>query len=254
MNKKHYAVLTGCIVVTSTLLSGCQLLTGYQKIEQGSTAPTWAGAVQPLAGEVNITCAGTYHCEITQIDRTLVIDPDTHQPIDNDMLAQVSQTAVMDNAKAKHTAANYVQMDTTPLQSTNAIKNAIKVVPLSKSGMAGLSNYYVRMMPAKREVHVDFYPENNLGYVERFALIHEFTQSGVYQLQAYRKKSVQANDSLLEAASPAPLCIDLLQNKRLERRFCKQMHTEHQGEFVEVNVMNKKSASRISETKIKTTT
>ena len=249
MNKKRYVVLTGCIVAASTLLSGCQLLTGYQKIEQGSTAPQWAGVVQPLAGEVNIACTGTYHCEIMQIDQTLVIDPDTHQPINSNMLAQVSQTAVMDNAKAQHTAANYAQMDKTPLQSPNAIK----VVPLSASGMAGLSNYYVRMMPAKREVHVNFYPENNMGYVERFAMIHEFSQPGVYQLRAYRKKSAEANGSLLEAASPSPLCIDLLQNDRLERRFCKQRHTEHQGEFVETKVMSKSSVTRNSDTNTKTT-
>ena len=63
--------------------------------------------------------------------------------------------------------------------------------------------------PAKREVHVNFYPENNVGYVERFAMIHDFVDAGTYQLRAYQKKSSDNSGSLLETASPEPLCIEL---------------------------------------------
>lgn len=78
-------------------------------------------------------------------------------------------------------------MDMAPL--TN--KYAIKVVPLSASAMPGLTNYYARVMPAKREVHVNFYPENNEGYVERFAMIHDFVDTGIYKLRAYQKNLIQ---------------------------------------------------------------
>lgn len=235
MNKKRYVVLTSWVFAASTMLSGCQLLTGYQQIDQTKSATMWAGEVQPRAGEVNITCAGTYHCEIVQIDQTLVIDPESHQPVSAAMLADMSGTNGVNNAKFNKPAAGQAKISMTPLLN----QNTVKVVPLSASGMAGLTNYYVRVKPAKREVHVDFYPEDNVGYVERFAIIHEFTEPGTYQLRAYRNKSAQVNGSLLDAASPSPLCIELLQDTSIKRRFCKQLHTEHQGEFVESNVNGK---------------
>jgi len=73
MNKKRFAVFTSTVLATSLLLSGCQLLTGYQKIDEAENATAWSGQVIPMNGEVNIACAGTYHCEITKIDRTSVI-------------------------------------------------------------------------------------------------------------------------------------------------------------------------------------
>lgn len=234
MNKKRYAVFTSTVVAVS-LLSGCQLLTGYQQIDDAKNATAWAGDIQPIAGEVNIACAGTYHCEITQIDQTLVIGPDSHQPVSSAMLAQMSSTQGISHAqRTPATKRDNVKTDMTPLLN----HNSVKVVPLSASGMKGLTNYYVRLKPAKREVHVSFYPEDNLGYMERFAMIHEFTQPGIYQLRAYRTKAAQESGSLLDTASPEPLCIDLLKENSVLRRFCKQLDAEHQGEFVE-NSMGK---------------
>ncbi|MGP4848664.1 hypothetical protein ACTXGQ_31515, partial [Marinobacter sp. 1Y8] len=42
--------------------------------------------------------------------------------------------------------------------------------------------------------------------------------------------------SLLDTASPEPLCIELLQGTKVQRRFCKQLDAEHQGEFVETGM------------------
>jgi hypothetical protein len=136
-------------------------------------------------------------------------------------------------------------MDMTPLIHNNAIK----IVPLSASAMPNLINYYARVKPAKREVHVNFYPENNLGYVERFAMIHDFAGPGTYQLRAYQKKSGQSSGSLLDTASPEPLCVELYQGNTVQRRFCKQIGTEHQGEFVEASIV--KAASVPSKVKVK---
>lgn len=220
MNKERCAILASTIAAISLLLPGCQSLMDYNQIDVAKNAETWAGEVNPIADEVNITCVGTYHCEITQIDQTLVISPD-HMPADPAMLSFVSSTT------------NDIQGEMiAPLSN----QESVKVVPLSASGMPELINYYARVKPAKREVHVNFYPENNVGYVERFAIIHEFTEPGIYQLQAYRKKPTQDLVSLLETASPNPLCIDLLQGSDIKRRFCKQMSTVTQGEFVEVNL------------------
>ena len=234
MNKHRYALSTSAIVVASLLLSGCQLLTGYQKIDEAENAAAMVGKIQPIAGEVNIACAGTYHCEIMQIDKTLIIAPDKHEPIHAQMVATLPR-----DKSIKYPSKAQLNMDMTPL----ANKNAIKIVPLAASGMAGLTNYYARVLPAKREVHVNFYPENNMGYVERFAMIHDFVEAGTYQLRAYQKKSSQNSGSLLETASPAPLCIELLQDNTVQRRFCKQMDAERQGEFVETGMIKAVSSA-----------
>ena len=233
MNKKRIVVFTSAAVATSLLLSGCQLLTGYQQIDKAENAERWAGKIEPIAGEVNIACAGTYHCEIMQIDQTLVIAPDTHKPVDPAMLSieQVDYDNIV-NSKSSNIIA--------PLKS----QKSVKIVPLSASGMPGMTNYYARVKPAKREVHINFYPENNIGYVERFAMIHEFVQPDTYLLRAYRKKSNQDTGSLLDTASPNPLCIDLIQGDSIKRQFCKQMNTESQGEFVENSVINQTTKSK----------
>lgn len=235
MNKKRFTVLTSTIVATSLLLSGCQLLTGYQQIEEAENATAWAGQIIPMTGEVNIACAGTYHCEITEIDKTAVITTDTHKPADLAMLVSMSNADGIPYAKLSKREQAQMQVDTIPLVDNKSVK----IVPLSVSGMPGLINYYARVKPIKREVHVNFYPENNVDYIERFALIDEFKEPGTYLLRAYRRKSPKDNGSLLNAASPEPLCIDLLKDSLLQRRFCKQVDTERQGEFVETSMMNK---------------
>ena len=228
MNKKRYVLWTSTMVAASLWLSGCQLMNGYQKIDEAENAKVWAGKIQPIAGEVNIACIGTYHCEIARIDKVPVIGTDTHEPINAAMV--VAMTADSSNNRSKV----IMKMDMTPI----AHKNEIKIVPLSASGMPGLINYYARVKPAKREVQVNFYPENNLGYVERFAMIHDFVEADTYQLRAYQKKSSDSSGSLLDTASPEPLCVDLYQGNSVQRRFCKELGAEHQGEFVETRLTN----------------
>jgi len=242
MNKKRFAVFTSTIVATSLLLSGCQLLTGYQKIDEAENATAWAGQVIPINDEVNIACAGTYHCEITKIDKTSVISTDTHKPVDLTMLVSMSNADGIPYAKLSKREQAQMQVDTLPLVDNKSVK----IVPLSASGMPGLINYYARVKPIKREVHINFYPENNVDYVERFALIDEFKASGTYLLRAYRRKSPQNNGSLLDTASPEPLCIDLLKDNLLQRRFCKQLDTDNQGEFVEISMMMQESTQKLA--------
>lgn len=242
MNKKRCALFTSVALATSLLLSGCQLMTGYNQIDKAEGAEAWTGKLNPIAGEVNISCIGTYHCEITHIDQALVIAPDTHKPVDSAMLSYISVT--------DDKAGNSIQDEAfSPLLN----QKSVKVVPLSASGMPGLINYYVRVKPAKREVHVNFYPENNVGYIEHFAMIHEFLEAGNYKLRAYRKQSTQTQDgvSLLETASPNPLCVELTQDNIVKRRFCKQTDAESQGEFVESTITDKiiKSEAKASNTK-----
>ena len=220
MNKKRSALFITTISAIS-LLSGCQVLTGYQQIERADSPDALVGKIHSVAGEVNIVCVGTYHCEITQIDQTLLIAPNTHMPVNTSIVAKLNTA----------TAPEVMP----PLVN----QKSVKLVPLSASGMKGLTNYYARVKPAKREVHISFYPENNLDYVERFALIHDFMQPGTYQIRGYRKNLPQATGSLLDSASPEPLCVELLKENTVVRRFCKQLDTKRQGEFVETKIVNK---------------
>lgn len=213
MNKTRFAVWTGTALAASLLLSGCQLLTGYQQIDSAENAKAWTGKIKPVAGEVNIACVGTYHCEIARIDQTRIISSETHEPINPTMLVKTQEANGKSRAGNKQVSAP-IAMDMTPLSH----KNAIKIVPLTASAMPGLTNYYARVTPAKREVQINFYPENNLGYVERFAMIHDFMEEGTYQLRAYQKKSGANSGSLLETASPEPLCVDLYQGNSVKRQ------------------------------------
>lgn len=237
MNKASYISFPAMAIATSLLLVGCQSLTGYKKIDNVETAEnvrSWSGQIIPIDGEVNISCAGTYHCEIVQIDKTLVISTKTHQPVDSKIVVPMANANGISYAELNDSEQAQMQMAMTPL----ANNKSVKIVPLAASGMQDLTNYYARLKPAKREIQVNFYPENNLGYTERFAMIHEFLEPGNYVLQAYRNKVMQDDGSLLDNASPAPLCIDLLKDSRVQRRFCKQLNTETQGEFVETNMTN----------------
>ena len=215
MNKIRFVTYTSATLTMSLLLSSCQLFSGYQQIEKADSADKWSGKIYPVANETNIACLGTYHCEITRIDKIAVISAESHQPINSSMVMK------MPNKYDK------------PL----ADDKEVRLVPLASSGIAGLTTYYARVKPIKREVQVNFYPENNLGYVERFTIIHEFV-AGTYQLRAYRMRPQQENSSLLANASPNPLCVDLIQDGSIERRFCKQADTERQGEFVETGVFD----------------
>lgn len=214
MNKKRYALFTSTLIAASLALSGCQLLTGYQQIDRAENADKWMGKLIPVAGEVNLACFGTYHCEVTHIDRTPIISPETHEPVDMSMLTTTPSAD-----------------EVTSLLDTKSVK----IVPLAPSSIKGLTNYYARVKPIKREVHVNFYPENNLGYVERFAIIHEFVDA-TYQIRAYQDKSNQEAGSLLDKASPKPLCVELVEDGTVVRHFCKQADAQQQGEFIEVAV------------------
>ncbi len=233
MNKKHYALWTSTTFAASLLLSGCQALTGYQQIDEANTATASTNKIQPIDGEVNIACVGTYHCEIVQIDRTLIISPDSHEPVNPRMLAASPNYGNIKGGTVKNTITAPTSTSMTPLVG----KEDIKIAPLYTSAMPDLTNYYARVKPAKHEVHINFYPENNRNYVERFAMIHDFVEAGTYQLRAYQKKSATNSGSLLETASPEPLCVDLLQGSQVKRRFCKQLGSEHQGEFVETGMI-----------------
>lgn len=235
MCQKNYKAFKKTVIIASLLsLSGCQSLSNYKQIENAQSAKMWSEEVTPIANEVNIACAGTYHCEITKIDKTAIISEDTHKPVNPAMLVPMANTYGKPYDKLSKKQQAQIQAQTILLTDNNSVK----LIALSASGMPGLIDYYASVKPIKREIHVNYYPENNMDYVERFALIDEFKEQGVYLLKAYRQKPTEDNGSLLDNASATPLCIDLLKDKRLQRRFCKALDSANQGEFVEMAVKN----------------
>lgn len=205
---------TGLAIATAAMLSalvGCQGITGYQTLDTPVKPDLTPDKIQTFPGEVTVACEGTYHCEIVQMDKKLLINSDTHSPAKGAIVTQPGQLK----------------------QNKDGIKIP-KLVPLLSTKAEGLVNYYARVMPGKHEIHTNFYPENNDEYVERFALIHDFRQPGDYRLRAYRLPMNDKADSLLDSASPNPLCVEVVHNTKPIRRFCKLPVDSRQNEFIEV--------------------
>ena len=204
-------LLVSAAAVMTLTLTGCQVLTGYKTIATPESPTPSVDKIQTFAGEVSVACEGTYHCEITQIDKKAMIDSDSHLP---DKGIRVTQPDALNPPK---------EAAKTP-----------SLVPLVSTKLKGLVNYYARVTPGKHEVHTNFYPENNDDYVERFALIHDFTEPGDYRLRAYRLPMNDQADSLLDSASPNPLCVEVLHDSKPIRRFCKLPVDSRLNEFIEV--------------------
>ncbi len=81
------------------------------------------------------------------------------------------------------------------------------------------SQYYLALPAAPHDVEVFFFPVAN-ARVERFTLTHSFKANHRYDLKLYRQER-EESASLLSLAGPAPLCIDLLDNNQVDRRFCR---------------------------------
>ena len=81
------------------------------------------------------------------------------------------------------------------------------------------SRYYLALPAAPHDVEVLFFPATH-ARAESFTLTHRFKASHRYDLKLYRQEREQSA-SLLSLAGPAPLCIDLLNDNKVDRRFCR---------------------------------
>lgn len=95
--------------------------------------------------------------------------------------------------------------------------------------------YHLAVAEGMHEVRLQFYPVT-LERAEQFTLIHQFKASREYHLNLFRDRQTQPN-SLLAMAAPDPLCVDLSENKRVIRRFCRPFDPETGlGEFIETKL------------------
>ncbi|WP_374665442.1 hypothetical protein [Acinetobacter sp.] len=141
-----------------------------------------------------IFCAGPSHCEFERLDQLTVIDADRHQ----------------------------VQR--------GAIKAGI--VRLSGHSLSEPNPVYLSVPPGQHEVVIRFYPISQ-DKAESLHVIHNFRPKQAYSFNMYRDRS-KRQGSLLNVSAPDPLCVDLMQEKKIIRRFCKPYNVLNGlGEFVE---------------------
>lgn len=95
--------------------------------------------------------------------------------------------------------------------------------------------YHLAVTEGLHELRLQFYPVT-LERAEQFTLIHQFKAGREYQLRLFRDRQVQAG-SLLAMAAPNPLCVDLAENQRVIRRFCRPFDPKTGlGEFIEAKL------------------
>lgn len=146
---------------------------------------------------VYLTCAAAQGCEFSRVDDVIVIDEQNKRP------------------------------------SQQAIERGM--VRLEGSVFSYSHQYALSLISGEQEIAVRFYPVSS-ERVERFHLIHNFLAGHHYQLVMYRQKTA-TNGSLLNVAMPGPLCVDLLQDEIILRRFCRPFDVlTGLGEFVEQKV------------------
>lgn len=101
--------------------------------------------------------------------------------------------------------------------------------PLDQNGV------YLTIPPKQYEMVIRFYPISK-QHAEAFHVIHQFRANQRYTFKMYRQRSSSAG-SLLNVSAPTPLCVDLLQEKRTIRRFCRPYNAVTGiSEFIEQKV------------------
>lgn len=149
---------------------------------------------QPKHNQAYIYCSGTTDCIFERVDEIAVV-PEGSKRID-----------------------------------ARAIQH--KLVRLNQSYVGKENSLYLAVSPKQHEIVIRFYPISK-DKAEKLHLIHSFKADQKYTLHMYRDRS-EKNGSLLANSAPSPLCVELLQENQIVRRFCKPYNAlTGLGEFVE---------------------
>ena len=79
---------------------------------------------------------------------------------------------------------------------------------------------YLTVPAQQHELVIRFYPISQ-QHAEVFHVIHQFKANRKYTFKMYRQRTQSNGGSLLNVSAPPPLCVDLLQETRTIRRFCR---------------------------------
>jgi hypothetical protein len=144
-----------------------------------------------------LSCAAAVGCEFARVDNILVINENSHWP------------------------------------TKESIERGI--IRLEGSLFSKRHQYGLSLLAGEHEIVVRFSPVSK-ERSESFHLIHNFLAGQSYKLSMYRQKP-KGSRALLDVAIPGPLCVDLLQNNVVMRRFCRPFDAlTGMGEFVEQKV------------------
>lgn len=141
-----------------------------------------------------IYCSGTQDCEFERLDQLSIVDTDTKR---------VSKQAMQD-----------------------------KIVRLNAQSLNQPNSIYLSVPAGQHELVLRFYPISR-DKAEVLHVFHRFAPSHTYTFKMYRDRNTKET-SLLKVSAPDPLCVDLMQEKKTIRRFCKPFNAETGiAEFVE---------------------
>lgn len=144
--------------------------------------------------DAQVFCSGTEQCEFERLGKIPIVDAQSRR---------VSDVAIKQKIVRLHSRS---------LNDAN---------PLSLSVPAGQHELVIRFYPISKD------------RAETLHVIHKFNAQKNYTFKMYRDRSKQKG-SLLTVSAPDPLCVDLQQEQKTIRRFCKPYNVLNGlGEFVE---------------------
>ena len=191
------------LVLLGSGLTGCQLMPNSERKMHPHLPPQQMAVLQSAVpqGFVSLHCTGDTSCEFGKLDNVVVINELNKQP------------------------------------TADAINAAlVRLEPLQVADQPQASRYFVAMQSGKHEVKMRFYPITP-ERAENFSLIHHFELGKTYQMSMFRQRSNNVSSSLLSMAAPDPLCIHLLEDKKVIRKFCRPFDPKTGlGEFIEQRV------------------
>ena len=150
------------------------------------------------ADNATLFCSGANKCEFERINEVTVIDPQSHR---------ISQQA-LDRG----------------------------FVRLHGSVFSRNQEVYLSVPAQQYEVVIRFYPIS-LDRAETVHIIHSFKPQRSYTLKMYRDRTHHSSGSLLNVSVPEPLCVELQEEKKTIRSFCRPYDVSTGlGEFVEKKI------------------
>lgn len=144
---------------------------------------------------IQVYCAGTEDCEFERLNQMSIVNDTTHL---------VNHHAIQQG---------YVRLKS---KQTTLTSNAL----------------YLNVPSGQNEIVIRFYPISK-ERAEKISVIHNFKAGKTYTFNMYRAR-VKRADNLLNASTPDPLCVALMEGQKTVRRFCKPYNVlTGLGEFVE---------------------
>ena len=144
-----------------------------------------------------IFCTGTEQCEFERFDQMPIVDAQSHR---------VSREAIEQGV---------VRLQTKLLEEPNAL--------------------FLSVPAGQHELVIRFYPISK-DRAETLHVFHKFNAQKHYTFKMYRDRT-RHQGSLLNVSAPDPLCVELQQDQKTIRRFCKPYNALNGlGEFVEQKI------------------